>query len=229
MDGTTVVALLIVILFFSSFPAKRTGPADAPQPKQDTYSAPAPASTSSEFPPKQESTPQPTTPSEPPAYYVYMDKSISYQYLEYDRMEAIIRKYNKTLPQSDVDRIKIAINRYCKEKDMDPRIILAIMARESGFNPNAVSPSGALGLGQILPLNYEELKIQDPHDIDQNTKGVVYYFKLKLDDWKGSQNQLQLALASYLKGTGDIKRAGGKIDGHTETYVNDILRIRTTI
>jgi soluble lytic murein transglycosylase-like protein len=103
------------------------------------------------------------------------------------------------------------------------------MARESAFNPNAVSPSGAVGLGQIMPFNYKDLGIQDPRDIDQNVKGVVYYLKQKLDDWIGNENQVGLALASYLKGTGDIKRAGGTYSGHTETYVNDILRIRSII
>jgi soluble lytic murein transglycosylase-like protein len=229
MDGTAAIALIIIILFFSSYTGSKG--TSKPQPvssaKTDTYSSAAgTASADNVFPPKQET----ATPDSENAYYVYMDKTpVIYQFVEYDRMDLLIKKYNKNLSQSEADRIKIAVNKYCKEKDLDPRIILAIMARESGFKPDSVSPSGAMGLGQILPLNYEQLGITDPHDIDQNTKGVVYYFKEKLDDWKGSPNQLGLAVASYLKGTGEIKRAGGKYDGHTETYVNDILRIRSGI
>lgn len=223
MDGTVVVTIVICILFFMNVQIMKPLP---PKPVATPTTSTAPAAT----PTAATTTPAVAATTTAGVQEGYIDKSPApYQYISPERMEAIIRKYNKNLPQADVERIKNATERYCKEKDIDPRFILAVMARESGFNPNAVSPSGAIGLGQIMPFNYKDLGIQDPRDIEQNVKGVVYYLKLKLTDWKDNDNQVCLALASYLKGTGDIKRAGGKYDGHTETYVNDILRIRSII
>lgn len=219
MDGTVVVTIVISILFFMNVQIMKPLPSK-PANTGITQTATAPLSAA---PATSTTVSHGTTES-------YVDKSPApYQYISPDRMEAIIRKYNKNLPQADVERIKNATERYCKEKDIDPRFILAVMARESAFNPNAVSPSGAVGLGQIMPFNYKDLGIQDPRDIDQNVKGVVYYLKQKLNDWRDNPDQVGLALASYLKGTGDIKRAGGTYSGHTETYVNDILRIRSII
>jgi soluble lytic murein transglycosylase-like protein len=157
------------------------------------------------------------------------DSSFVYQFVSYDRMDALIRKYNASLAQADVDRIKMSVNLYSREKNIDPRLVLALMGRESRFDPNAVSASGAIGLGQIMPVNYRSLGIDNPNDIDQNVKGTVYYLRQKLDDWAGNSRQLELGLASYLRGTGDIQRANGQLDAHAQSYVNDILQIRGTI
>ncbi len=158
------------------------------------------------------------------------DKSVAgYQYVSDDRMDSVIKKYNQTLTPAEISRIKIATNIYSKEKDLDPRLLLAMMARESGFNPKATSPSGAKGIGQILPENYTSLGITDPYDIDQNIKGLAYYLRLKMEDWKAEPDQLSLALASYLNGTGAVQRDNKVLDSHTQTYVNDILKIRSSI
>ncbi|MDR1997197.1 MAG: lytic transglycosylase domain-containing protein [Candidatus Margulisbacteria bacterium] len=186
-----------------------------------TYQAPVPVATAS--------APQPAAAPVIPAGVQADHSPPAYQYLDYDRMEAVIRRYNKDLSQSDANQIKMAVNLYSKEKDIDPRLILALMARESGFNPNAVSSSGAIGLGQIMPFNYTELGISNPGDINQNVKGTIYYLKQKMDDWAGDSNQLDLSLASYLKGSGDIRRANGQFDEHTRTYIEDILKIRASI
>jgi soluble lytic murein transglycosylase-like protein len=227
MDGTVVVTVVICILFFMNVQIMKPLPPKPTATNTTTATATTPVSNNVQAvkPPLAGNTSANVSVNEG-----FVDKSPApYQEISPERMDAIIRKYNKNLPQADVDRIINATEKYCKEKDIDPRFILAVMARESAFNPNAVSPSGAIGLGQIMPFNYKDLGIQNARDIDQNAKGVVYYLKLKLNDWKDNENQVSLALASYLKGTGDIKRAGGKYDTHTESYVNDILRIRSLI
>ena len=43
------------------------------------------------------------------------------------------------------------VDRYARRYNLSPRLVLAIMHAESGFNPNAVSPAQALGLMQIVP------------------------------------------------------------------------------
>ncbi|GBR74436.1 peptidoglycan lyase [Candidatus Termititenax aidoneus] len=155
--------------------------------------------------------------------------SFAYQFVGYDRMDALIRKYNANLSQTEVDKIKMSINLYSREKNLDPRLVLALMARESRFDPLAVSSSGAVGLGQIMPINYGELGISNPNDIDQNVRGTIYYFRQKLDEWAGNSRQLELGLASYLRGTGDVRRANEQLDAHAQSYVDEILRIRASV
>ncbi|MDR2432087.1 MAG: transglycosylase SLT domain-containing protein [Candidatus Margulisbacteria bacterium] len=228
MDGAGVVALIIIIVFFSNLSIKPFTP-ELKEPSQKTVVSSPPAPEPPPAPPPEPVFYAPISPP-PPIPAVAADYSpAAYQYVEYDRMDKIIRKYNKNLPQSEVDKIKVAVNLYGREKNIDPRLLLALMARESGFNPQAVSTSGAIGLGQIMPFNYADLGITDPSDINQNVKGTVYYLKNKMEDWSGYSNQLELSLASYLKGTGDIKRAGGQFDEHTRTYIEDILKIRASI
>ena len=202
MDGTGVVALIIVILFFVNIS----------KPSAVSSAGKTDGSASSVYTELKE------------------DRSAwQYQNISPERTDAVILKYNTNLSASEINLIKINTNLYCKEKDIDPRLILALMARESAFNPRAVSPSGAAGLGQIMPLNFKDLNITDPYDIQQNIRGLVYYFRIKLDERRGEKNQLELALASYLEGSGAINSKNKKIEGHTATYVNDILKIRSTI
>jgi soluble lytic murein transglycosylase-like protein len=99
------------------------------------------------------------------------------------------------------------------------------MAKESAFNAKAVSSTGAIGLGQIKPFNYKQLGIQNPYHIDQNVRGVVLYLKEMLDLWNGNLKQIELALASYTEGPGQIKRSGGQYTAKTAKYIKDILEI----
>ena len=232
MDGAAVVALIILVTFFSSLSIRpfqgemKDPPAPPPStPVVERIAEPAVAPA----PPPQNVSYKPISPP-PPIPNITADHSpAAYQYIDPDRMEKIIRKYNRNIPQYEVDQIKTAVNLYGREKDIDPRLILAVMARESGFDPYAVSTSGAVGLGQIMPFNYSDLGISNPNDINQNVKGTVYYLKQKMSDWSGAPNQLELSLASYLKGTGDIRRANGQMDEHTRNYVEEVLKIRASI
>lgn len=198
MDGTGVVATIILLLFIFNF-----------KPAQNTQTN--------------------NTPTEQYAYYQADKSEAKYQQVGEDRMQKIIRKYNSSIPQSEVDRIKIATNIYSKEQNIDPRLVLAVMARESRFDSRAVSASGAKGLGQIMPANFANLGITDAENIDQNIRGLTKYLRQKLDEWQGQADQIGLALASYLEGSGSIKRNNNSYSGHTATYVSDILKIRSMI
>ena len=247
MDGVGIVLAIIIVSFFSSFELRSFYPSDPlqqstirtvegsygtsgdglqnPQVQRAPVEQAVPQSTTQD-----QVVPEPAQPAQPPPVANGDYSGIEYRFIAYDRMDTIIYRYNPNLSASDVNQIKMAANLYCKEKNIDPRIALAVMARESRFDPQAVSSSGAIGLGQIMPFNYRELGIDNPNDINQNVKGTVFYLSQKFNDWSTTgSRQLELGLASYLKGTGEIQRSNGLFDEHTRSYIDEILRIRASI
>lgn len=112
--------------------------------------------------------------------------------------------------------------KYGHEFLVEPRLVAALVARESGFNRWSISPSNAKGLGQILEFNYLTLKITDPFDIEQGVRGCTQYLAMMLKRWEGKPNQVALALASYNEGCGTISRAACAWRPSTDMYIRDI-------
>jgi soluble lytic murein transglycosylase-like protein len=87
--------------------------------------------------------------------------------------------------------------------DLDPHMIRAVMQTESGFNPMAVSPVGALGLMQLMPAVAAELGATDPLDPRQNIMAGSRYLRQLLDAHRGN---IRLALASYNAGPANVAK-----------------------
>ena len=100
-------------------------------------------------------------------------------------------------------------------------IFLSLVQQESRFDPNARSPRGAIGLGQLMPATARELGV-DPRDPVQNLEGSARYFRQMLDRF----GNMELALAAYNAGPGAVRRAGNTIPNNRETqnYVPSVLR-----
>jgi soluble lytic murein transglycosylase-like protein len=92
------------------------------------------------------------------------------------------------------------------EYDLDPALIRAVMQAESAFHPYAVSRAGAEGLMQLMPALADEMGVSDSFDPRENIMGGVRYLKRLLDYHNGN---LDLALASYNAGPGNVARYGG--------------------
>ena len=75
---------------------------------------------------------------------------------------------------------------------------------ESAYNPNALSPVGAIGLGQLMPGTARDLGV-DPHDVQQNLDGSARYLLMMLDQFGDGA----LALAAYNAGPDAVTRHGG--------------------
>jgi len=88
---------------------------------------------------------------------------------------------------------------------LDPELIKAVIAVESGGNPNVVSTKGACGLMQLMPETSRMLKVDDPFDPRQNIIGGAGYLKYLLDEF----GELDLALAAYNAGPMVVKRYEG--------------------
>ena len=133
--------------------------------------------------------------------------------------------YNRTPPRRvrSVDSIERLIEVQARAEELDPNLVRAIVQVESAFNPNALSPKGAMGLMQLMPAVADQFQVADPYEPEQNLRGGTQYFKQLMDVFAG---QLELALAGYNAGPSAVERFGG-IPPYSETrdYVQKVLAL----
>jgi soluble lytic murein transglycosylase-like protein len=110
-----------------------------------------------------------------------------------------------------------------RKYDLDTNLIHAVMQAESAFHPYAVSRAGAEGLMQLMPELSDEMGVADAFDPRENILGGVRYLKRLLDYHDGD---LDLALASYNAGPGNVERYGGVPPfRETRNYIKTIKQI----
>ena len=136
---------------------------------------------------------------------------------------------NKTFsPQNSsqvVNRNEIEglIEKYSDKNGLDKDFVKALVRQESGFNHNATSKCGAMGLMQLMPGTAQGLGVANPYDIEQNIAGGTKYLRSMIDRFDGNE---KLALAAYNAGPNAVKKYGG-IPPYQETqnYVKNVMSI----
>ncbi len=93
-------------------------------------------------------------------------------------------------------------------------LVRAVVQVESGFNPYAVSPKGALGLMQLMPATAQQFGVRNPFDPQENVRAGVAYLRQLLDRY---ENDERLALAAYNAGPGAVDRHGQNVPPYRET------------
>lgn len=134
--------------------------------------------------------------------------------------ESLLPKANvRTAPDGNFDQL---IDAGAAKWGVDSDLVKAIVANESGFNPNATSPAGAQGLMQLEPATALGLGVTDPYDPVQNLDGGTRYVRGLLDRFHGD---LRLALAAYNAGPYAVEKYGG-VPPYAETraYVEAVLQ-----
>ncbi|MCX2865583.1 lytic transglycosylase domain-containing protein [Paucibacter sp. PLA-PC-4] len=107
----------------------------------------------------------------------------------------------------------------------DAALIRAIVQVESGFNANAISPAGAIGLMQVLPTTAAWLGVANPKqslmEPATNLYAGAHYLRRLIDLFPG---RLDLAVAAYNAGQGAVLRHRG-VPPYPETrrYVRAVL------
>jgi len=94
---------------------------------------------------------------------------------------------------------------------------------ESAFQPNAISPKGAVGVMQLMPSTAAKLGA-DPYNPEQNVEAGVRHLRDLLVRYQDKDDQVRLALAAYNAGAGAVERYQG-VPPYRETrmYVEKVL------
>ena len=210
MEGTSVVIILLfVVAIFSSLPQgapqhtslDNVTPIKSDAPRSNLFGS---SLSVGELP--------------PPECLVIPSQNIEY------RIKKFITSYARSAHRGFAAEIASSIMKSAERYNVNPRLVAALIARESRYNPRAVSSHGARGLGQLLPSTARSMGVANYYDIGQNVDGTAKYLNYLLQKWRGEQMQVPLALASYLAGPNAVKRSTG-LTGSTRAYVNGILAV----
>jgi soluble lytic murein transglycosylase-like protein len=103
---------------------------------------------------------------------------------------------------------------------VDPKLVLAIIAAESAFQADAVSPRNARGLMQLMPDTAARFGVTNVFDPVDNIRGGTKYLRWLLTYFEGD---LSLVLAAYNAGEGAVARYGGVPPfAETRAYVQKV-------
>ncbi len=160
---------------------------------------------------------------------------------EYPRPVAVPATPHKLLTYFDVSPSFKAVRHHIRDAsnthNIDFELIQALIATESGFDADAVSPKGAVGLMQLMPATAQrygvasdrkvplEKKLTDPRT---NIRAGSRYLSDLIKMFPG---KLELALAAYNAGEGAVQRAGNRIPNYKETqnYVKTVMQLYTML
>ncbi len=150
-------------------------------------------------------------------------KAEEFDYSSINKVEAYVT--GRLYPANPALRAQYAplIARVAQEFNLDPSLLHAIVTVESGYNAEAKSPAGAMGLMQLIPGTAERFGVKKITDPLENLRGGARYLRVLMGMFN---NKLDLVLAAYNAGEGAVQQAGNKIPPYAETraYVPSVLQ-----
>jgi soluble lytic murein transglycosylase len=133
-------------------------------------------------------------------------------------------------------RYEEIIRGHAENYGLEPQLVAAVIYQESKFDADAESPSGAVGLMQLLPSTGQGIadrtggdawRPEDLHNPELNVRYGSWYLRHLLDKYGGDE---MLALAAYNAGQANVDRwraagSGIRFD-ETRHYVERVLRLK---
>ncbi|MFA5158116.1 MAG: lytic transglycosylase domain-containing protein [Patescibacteria group bacterium] len=125
-----------------------------------------------------------------------------------------------------------SIKRWSKEYNEDPFLVASILMLESGFNPQAVSPVGALGIAQIMPptgrtiasgVGMTNFTTNDLYNPEIGIQFCTWHIHVLKEKYGGNEIA---ALAAYNAGSGNADkwiRAGLLNNPNDNSYARKVL------
>ena len=119
-------------------------------------------------------------------------------------------------------RYDVVVEEIARTYGLDSALLHAVISVESQYRPNAVSPKGAAGLMQLMPLITRHYGVSDPFDPVQNLHGGARYLSHLM---RAFDNDVSLALAAYNAGETAVAKYRNRIPPYRETtkYVPRVL------
>jgi Transglycosylase SLT domain/D-alanyl-D-alanine carboxypeptidase len=105
--------------------------------------------------------------------------------------------------------------------NVSPGLLAAQLMAESGFNPGAVSPAGALGIAQFMPATAHSYGLRDPFDPIASIDAEAHLMPELLRHF----HSVPLALAAYNAGSGAVAACSCIPYAETRAYVTRILAL----
>jgi len=120
-----------------------------------------------------------------------------------------IKQFNPRLDEARVTQIAELILRYSLQHNVDPRLVVAVIAAESNFRLDATSPKGAMGLGQLMPSTAAGMGVSNAYDPEQNLQAAIRLISSHLKKFGNYRDGFYRALAAYNAGSGAVRKYGG--------------------
>ncbi len=167
--------------------------------------------------------------------FSYTDTQETKTSLEDLRKETYILKYilkfSNQISYSDALRLSKLIREECENYGLDPFLILSVIEVESEFSPKAVSPSGAIGLMQIMPETAEFIAGELGVSIDGakslynpliNVRFGIYYISFLVNRFKS----IEWALAAYQSGPNSLSTTQESFGKQLPDYVKKVIGLK---
>ena len=135
----------------------------------------------------------------------------------YPPYRSLVRRWNRRLSETDVDKITTSILYFSDINNIDPRLVVATIIAESDFDIRSTSRAGAMGLAQIMPDEARGLGVTNAYDPIQNIGAAVHLLRGHLDKYGGAPanagviplDQIALTMAAYNAGPGAVRKYHG--------------------
>lgn len=136
-------------------------------------------------------------------------------------IRSVVMQPRVASPEASADLAEM-VDQIAGQQGVESPLVHSVIRAESNYNPDAVSPKGALGLMQLIPATAKRFGVSDVFDARENIQGGVRYLRFLLDYYQGDYTK---AVAAYNAGEGAVDKYNG-VPPYVETrnYVRQVAK-----